>query len=67
MFLSNEIKMTNAHVKFGDVCIPLIGISEDATQELCESCKNTFHLSEVLFNEIGLPLCKNCQNKTQPK
>jgi len=41
--------------------IPLIGIAPDATEETCERCGGTFHLSEVKLDEHGKPICQNCQ------
>jgi len=55
--------MNHATVKIGEYTIPLIGIEEDATQQQCSQCKQSFHLSEIKLDQSGEPWCEGCQIK----
>jgi hypothetical protein len=53
---------TNKHatVKIGDYTIPLIGIPTEATDETCQRCGHTMHLSEAQIDQDGKVVCKDC-------
>lgn len=55
----------HATVKLGEYTVPLIGIPHDATQQKCKRCRKSFHLSEIILDEKGAPLCRQCLEKGQ--
>lgn len=58
--------MTHATVRLGDYQVPLIGIEKSATEEKCDGCRRTFHLSEIKLDQ-GRFLCWSCRMKEQLK
>jgi hypothetical protein len=53
--------MQHAIVRLGDYNIPLIGIPFDACQQICDGCKQPFHILEVCVAADGKRcLCSIC-------
>lgn len=51
--------MNHATVKLGDHNIPLIGISQDATLEICDECGDYFGISQIEL-WIDKFYCRKC-------
>lgn len=51
--------MNHATVRLGDYKVPLIGIDQSATEEKCDGCQRTYHLSEIRLNQNRF-MCWSC-------
>lgn len=56
-------KSIHATVKIGDYTIPLIGVDSSATQQKCCKCGQSFHLSDIVLDMLGNPVCHECAPK----
>jgi hypothetical protein len=54
--------MNHATVRIAGYNLPLIGIGQEATEEQCDGCKQTFHLSEIKI-DAGRFMCWSCRMK----
>lgn len=52
--------MKHAKVKRDGFIVPLIGIPEEAVQEICSICKETVHMEEMKLGTDGVLICKKC-------
>jgi len=59
-------KPKHATVKVGEYTVPLIGVPEDATQQECETCGQSFHISEIELAANGKACCKRCLPPNDP-
>lgn len=59
--------MNHATVRIAGYDLPLIGIASSATEEKCDGCKRTYHLSEVRLDDRGRFMCWSCRMKEQLK
>lgn len=55
--------MSDAFVKHGEYNVPLIGISSRHVEELCDICKNTTHIQDIIITVEEKFICKDCLNK----
>jgi hypothetical protein len=49
----------HATVKIGEYTIPLLGIPQDASEQICDQCKLPKHITEVAFDGKQF-ICGDC-------
>jgi hypothetical protein len=56
-----------ATVKLGEYTVPLLGIPQEATEEVCSKCGRTRHLTDISFDGKRFLCREGCQGSSKKK